>query len=41
MDNGFALDIAGKLGHRTVERGGEQQHLAFVTGQPEDAPHRR
>ena len=39
MDDGVALDVAGKVGHCTVERGGEQQHLAFVAGQPEDASH--
>ena len=41
MDDRVALDVAGKVGHRTVERCGEQQHLAFDAGQPENSPHRR
>ena len=40
VDDGVALDVAGELGHCTVERGGEQQHLAGIVGLLEDAPHR-
>ena len=40
VDDRVALDVAGELRHRTVERGREQEHLARAAGQLEDAPHR-
>ena len=39
VDDGIVLDLTGELGHCSIERGGEQQHLPLLARQLDDAPY--